>query len=193
MNIFFSGEAGSGKTYCSNYLINKHGYIPGKLALPVYSMAGHYFGMKNKDRNLLQTIGDVGRNEISKNIFIDRFQEDQYMVEKSYEILYNTKVKFVLDDTRYNNEYEILNEAGWVGIYIDVNPKIREQRLLIRDGDSQKETLNHASEKEFELFKNKLIKLDGNGSLEQMYEKLEETLEHIIKQKNEDNLKKKNK
>ena len=45
--------------------------------------------MTKKDRKVLQTMGDIGRDEISQDIFINRFQEDMYIVTRTYEKLYN--------------------------------------------------------------------------------------------------------
>ena len=48
VNIYLAGGAGAGKTYSAKYLIEKYGYVQGKIAGPIYYLAQNYFGMKEK-------------------------------------------------------------------------------------------------------------------------------------------------
>jgi dephospho-CoA kinase len=185
-NIFFVGKAGAGKTYLSNYLIEKYGYIHSKMANSVYMLAEKYLGMSptKKDRKLLQYLGtDVGRNKIHPDIWVNRFLLDTLIVEETAKYLYNKDVKFVSDDVRFFNEFSALAGQGWVGIYLDVSDEIRIKRLEGRDGDACIDRLNHESETALDVFKDQLIKVDVSGSLEQSYENLEQTLEYIRKEK----------
>lgn len=187
-NVAFVAEAGAGKTYCCQYLIKKYGYIPGKMATSLYGIAKQYFGMdeKNKDRRLLQYMGtDIGRKELDNDIWVKRFAEDTLIVQRTYKDLYNKDIYFCSDDVRFRNEYLALKEKGWVLIYLAVPEQIRISRLQSRDGDSQLSTLNHASELEIATFKDDLIQLDASGTLEQTYQRLEETLEYIRREINE--------
>lgn len=184
-NIFFSGKAGAGKTYCGNYLIKKYNYQTAKFAYPVYNIAYDYFEMdkKLKDRKLLQTIGtESARERIDDDIWVNRFLEDMKIIKTTQELL-KLKVKaFVLDDCRFPNECSALLSNGWVGIYLDVNDVIRLERLGHRDGTKQESTLQHSSETSIDLFKHRLLKLNCNGSLEETYANLEKILKeyHII-------------
>lgn len=180
-NIGFAGPGGSGKTYVARYMMEKYGCIQGKLALPLYSCAEFYMGMSKtlKDRGLLQKMGDIGRTHISKDIYINRFLEDSYIIQETYKEKHNKEVNFVLDDVRYANEVKALKEAGWILIYLNVSPEVRKQRLIGRDGVTQEETLSHASETEMETFKDQLLQLNAEGTLAQTYQNLEELLEYI--------------
>src|SRR6185295_9782068 len=182
--IYFVGQAGAGKTYCAKYLMDKYNYMPCKFAYGVYSIAEKYFGMKNKDRKLLQLIGtDVARNEIEQNIWITRTYENITIAEKTAKIL-GKELNLVSDDVRFKNEHELLKQMGWIGIYLNVDENIRLSRLESRDGDAQKETLKHKSELEMEEFKDDLYQLDSNNSLEITYAWLEELLDHARKERN---------
>lgn len=178
-NIYLTGFAGSGKTYCCNYLKEKYSYTQAKMANPVYMLAEKYFGMKNKDRKLLQTIGtDVGRDLIEHNLWVNRFQEDIDIVEETAKIL-NKEIRFVSDDVRFKNENDILKEMGWIGIFLKVPEEVRVKRLENRDGSAQVDTLNHKSETSIDEFKDDLIPLDASGTLEETYNNLEQILNQI--------------
>jgi dephospho-CoA kinase len=184
LNIFFCGYPGAGKTFCSEYLEKRYGYTQTKFARPVYSIATELCGMTKKDRSLLQLIGtDIGRSS-DPNIWIDRFKQDITIAQEVNKRLGNNN-GFVSDDTRFFNEFLVLIELGWVGIYLDVHPEVRKQRLIGRDGTAQEETLNHIAETSLDEFKDLLVKVDASGTPEQMYENLEQTLDHIRKEQNE--------
>jgi len=185
-NIFFSGFAGSGKSFLVEYLKKHYGAIQAKFAFPVYGIAKDWFNMQGKDRTLLQLIGtDVARNLINSEIWVDRFKEDIKIVEYIYKQKYNRLPFFTSDDCRFKNEKDALTDLGWIGIWLDVPYEIRKQRLIGRDGTAQEETLNHISESGMNEFKNELIQLDASGTLEKMYQNLEETLFHIQQLQNE--------
>lgn len=179
-NIYFVGKAGAGKSYSAKFMIKKYGYQVAKFAYPVYMLAEKYFGMKEKDRKLLQIIGtDAGRDEVNSEIWVERFNEDMRIVRLTAEILNLTLPKFVMDDCRFPNEHQILKELGFVGIYINVSDEMRKKRLIGRDGTAQEKDLNHKSEMVIDIFKDDLIKLNGNGSLEESYRKLNDLLQDL--------------
>jgi len=81
-NIYFVGKAGCGKTYSAKFMIEKYGYGVAKFAYPVYMIAEKYFGMKEKDRKLLQVIGtDAARDQIDSEIWVNRFWEDMQIIK----------------------------------------------------------------------------------------------------------------
>lgn len=176
MNVFFSGPAGTGKSKAAEYLIKHFNYTPAKMAYPVYMIAEKYFGMTNKDRQLLQLIGtDVGRQIIDSDIWINYFIDTIKIVEETAN-RQNTTVKLVADDVRFVNEFEALHDMGWVGIYLNSPHDLRLKRLHERDGNAQETTLNHVSETEMDKFKNHLIQVDASGSLESLYQQITEIL-----------------
>ncbi len=181
-NVYMVGKAGAGKTYMANYLIKKYNYSRAKMANSVYMIAEKYLGMNpdKKDRNLLQFLGtDVGRNLVDQDIWVKRFVNDVIIAQETSMGLYNKELRFVSDDIRFPNEHKVLKEGGWIGIYLNVDNDLRVERLTKRDGDACVDKLEHASEIALDSFKDELIQIDVNGSLEQSYENLEQTLEHI--------------
>ncbi len=186
-NIYMVGKAGAGKTYMANYLIEKYKYSRAKMANSVYMIAEKYLGMnpEKKDRDLLQFLGtDIGREQVDNDIWVDRFVDDVWIAQETAKGLYGKELKFVSDDIRFPNEHKVLKEAGWIGIYLNVPDDIRVERLTKRDGDACVDKLEHASETALDGFKDDLIQIDVSGSLEQSYENLEQTLEHIRRTEN---------
>ena len=181
-NIYFVAKAGAGKSYSANFLIGKYKFQVAKFAYPVYMIAEKYFNMVNKDRKLLQIIGtEAARDNIDSEIWVNRFKEDMETVKLTASILNLSIPKFVMDDCRFPNEHKILQELGFVGIYINVSDEKRKERLINRDGSAQEKTLNHKSETLIDTFKDELIQLDGSGSLEESYKKLNKLLQKIAK------------
>lgn len=184
-NIFFSGFAGSGKTHCCEFLKEKYLYKQAKIATPVYVICQKYLGMEYKNRHLLQYCGsEIGRDKIGKDIWINRFCDDTWIADQTSRYYFGEPLKFVCDDVRFKNEADVLKKENWVGIWLDVPEKIRLQRLKNRDGDAQEEHLNHVSETSMKEFKDNLIQLDASGTIDQTFERLEETLEYIKKEHN---------
>lgn len=183
-NVYFVGKAGAGKTYSAKHLIQSYGYVTSKFAYPVYGLATNYFGMVNKDRELLQLIGtDVGRAMINDNIWVNRFIEDLAIVKEVYRCKYNKIVHFVSDDVRFINEHNVLKYKGWLGIYLDVPENTRIQRLKGRDGDAQIKTLGHSSETSIDSFKKDLIKIDASDTIEETQKNVEKVLYDYLKGK----------
>lgn len=181
-NLYFVGKAGVGKSYSAKFMIKKYEYKVAKFAYPVYMIAEKYFDMKEKDRKLLQIIGtDAGRDQIDSEIWVNRFKQDMTIIRLTAKHLNLLLPKFVMDDCRFPNEHKILQELGFVGIYIDVCDELRKKRLIGRDGTTQENTLLHKSETLIDTFKDELIKLDGNGSLEESYIKLNALLYTLAK------------
>jgi len=179
--IYFCGKAGVGKSYSAAYVQKKYGLVTAKFAYPVYMLAEKYFNMTTKDRHLLQYIGtDVGRTLIDPNIWVNRFVEDIKIVSKTAKDL-GRSVQFVSDDVRFSNEHHALRNMGWLGFHLYAPEEIRIQRLGARDGSAQTNTLNHASETALDEFAGSLIQIDASGSLENMYEQIDEFVQPYIK------------
>jgi dephospho-CoA kinase len=173
LNVYLVGKAGSGKTSVAQGLITTHGYTAAKFAYPIYDIARNYFGMKDKDRRLLQVIGtDIGRATVSPDIWVRRLMEDISMVRTAREKLGLPPACFVLDDCRFLNEHRALTAFGWCGIYLDVSDEIRIKRLQGRDGDAQVATLDHESEKSVDSFSSELVYVDASIGLPRMLEQI---------------------
>lgn len=179
-NIFLVGKAGSGKTTLCNYLVEDEGHVLAKMAYPVYDIAKRYLGMKEKDRYLLQYLGtDVGRKEIDSDIWVNRFCDDIYIAQKVAKNMCNKELIFCCDDVRFQNEADVLYDDGWHGIYLSSDYDVRVKRLKNRDGNAQEETLDHESETEIDKFKDNLVHVDTNGSIEESINNLKNILKEI--------------
>lgn len=169
-NVYFVGKAGAGKSFSAEYLKKTYGYKTAKMAYPIYAIATNYFDMKEKDRRLLQNIGtEAGRDYLGKDLWINRLVEDIKIVAKTEEILKLPSTSYVSDDVRFTNEHLALSQNGWIGFYLSASDTVRKNRLVGRDGTAQEGTLNHISEREIDEFKNNLIQINAECSLEEMY------------------------
>jgi len=180
-NVYLVGKAGSGKTYSANFLRDTYQFQTAKFAFPVYGIAEDYFDMKTKDRTLLQLIGtEAGRDLIDTDLWVNRFREDITIVQKTKQLLNLPIFPYVLDDCRFPNEHKVLQSMGWVGIYLSVSEEIRLKRLVKRDGSAQEQTLNHFSEIASDLFKDDLIQIDCNGSIDESNQNLDVVIKKYV-------------
>ncbi len=176
-NIYLCGKAGVGKTFACNYIISKYGMVNARVSAPMYDLAYRYFGMKEKDRKLLQVLGtDVARKLISYDIWIERLIEDLYIVEKTREFMGMPKINFIADDCRFLNEHNEFARHDWLGIFLYASDEIRIKRLIGRDGDAKIELLNHETESSVDEFKDQLIQVDASGTLNEMYSNIDKVI-----------------
>lgn len=178
LNIALVGKAGSGKSTISNYLVKKYNFEQEKLANPIYKIAQEYFNMTKKDRKLLQFIGN-GFRALNKDIWINHLIK---RINEKKEIFRSVMfdLRFVIDDCRFENEFNILKENGFIIIGLKCPDEIRMKRLEKRDGTTQCETLNDISETEMNLFIDKCdYYINTSGSYDDNYIQLEETMEAI--------------
>jgi len=75
------------------------------------------FGMTYKDRHLLISIGSHMR-QIDPDVWIN------YVLNQTKDLSH-----CIIDDMRYQNEYDILKNNGFVFIQLQVTPHIQEQRI----------------------------------------------------------------
>lgn len=141
MKIAILGKMCSGKTTISNFIID---YLKNyeninlkkvSFATKVYDIAYDLFDMKNKNRELLQSIGTKMR-EIDKDIWI------KY-------ILKNNSDNIIIDDLRYPNELRALKKENFIIIKLDLDKDSQLERLKKCYPDSFKDhinNMNHESE-----------------------------------------------
>ena len=104
MRIAFTGRAGSGKTTLADYLVENYGFVKYSFAAAVKETARELFGMTEKDRTLLQGIGDKMR-QIDECVWI-RYVMNHVIAEGFDDV--------VIDDLRYANEAYFLKANGFV-------------------------------------------------------------------------------
>lgn len=155
MKIAFSFKMRSGKDTCADYLIEKYGGRKITFAKPLYDALYKVQDIFNlpqeKDRSFLQMVGDWARQK-DDHIFVNLALMNSF-----------TGNKFC-NDLRFLIEYEALKKDGWVCIKINRNTGLPPS--------------NHRSETELEVLKDEDWDyiIDNNGTLEELYDKLDEIL-----------------
>lgn len=118
--IALSGKMCSGKTRTALQLVED---IPGMIRLNfaqgVYQIARDYFGMVEKDRDLLQKIGQT----------VKSIDPDVWVKHLLREIDKNSHCPVVIDDLRFPNELKALKERGFFLVRLEVSPDLQSQRI----------------------------------------------------------------
>ena len=70
MKIAICGKMASGKTTLADWFVDNHDFLKISLAAKVKEIGVNLFGMKQKDRRLLQQIG-MKMREIKEDVWID--------------------------------------------------------------------------------------------------------------------------
>jgi dephospho-CoA kinase len=158
--IIINARGGAGKDTFADYLVEKYGFTKIAFADPIYEIAYKYFGMTIKDRWLLQQIGQKFR-EIRPTIWID------YAMKKV------ESISLVgISDLRQHNEYSIALENGFLPIRINTALNLRVNRIWKRDGQYPDLKLLE-NESETGADKYKYYEISNNGSLEDLYKKID--------------------
>jgi dephospho-CoA kinase len=147
VNFIFIGKMSSGKTYYAELLkekLEKLGIKTYKLstATKLKEIATDLFGMKEKDRRLLQQLG-AGMRQIKSTVWID------YLINK---IEKENLQPFIIDDVRFMNEYNEYSKFGI--IVVKISNESDEQRLQVYEKlygrRPTKKEMNDSTETEFE-------------------------------------------
>lgn len=161
--IIINGRGGSGKDTVADYLVEKYGFKKISFAEPIYDLAREYFDMKQKDRWLLQQIGQKFR-EIDRDVWI----KYALKVSRQYD-------KVVISDCRQENEYITFVNDGFLPIRVDADLDIRIKRLTERDGaEPDVSLLENESETGADGFG--YTELDNNGSFDYLYKQIDSML-----------------
>lgn len=161
--ILVAGRAGVGKDSLADYLVEKYGFKKIAFADPIYKIAREYFGMKIKNRWLLQQIGQKFR-EIEPSVWVNyAFKEAE-----KYD-------KVVISDCRQANEYQIGIKKGFLPIRVNADLNIRIKRLEKRDGKyPDLSLLENESETGADGYK--YIEVDNNGRFKDLYQQIDEIM-----------------
>jgi len=165
--IAITGWMGSGKTEIAKYLEFKYGFKRISFADGIKDIAYNIFGMKGKQRGLLQSIGEKMR-EIDKDVWI------KHTINRL-----DNLHDFVIDDLRRMNEFEELKANGFVIIRVVSDEEKRIERLIKRDGYCDKSLMYNESENGCADLR--LYEIDNNGSLVELFEKVDDLLVKITK------------
>ena len=120
MKIAITGKMCSGKTTLSKYLLSiEPRFQVFSFGRKVKDIASDLFQMDPnfKNRSLLTSIGQKMR-EIDPNVWAN------YVIQQTKDINY-----CLIDDLRYQNEYELLVKEGWKIIQLKVSKELQEERI----------------------------------------------------------------
>ena len=132
----------------------------------VKDVAKDLFNMKEKDRTLLTSIGTKMR-EINPDVWVN------YVIQQT-----EGETHCIVDDLRYQNEYEALSKAGFKIIQLTLDPEIQKRRIKKVYPNNYQDhfnNTNHISERnEFQWLKgdNPLIIDSGNENILDIMEKI---------------------
>ena len=124
MNIAFSGKMCSGKSTCAEHAVQRIGFDKTErlsFADPIYEIAERYWGMKEKDRDLLIFIGESWRQR-DPDIWV------KILLQKVKELNEQGK-SVIIDDLRMPQEMAALKQAGFYTVRLNVSPPEQERRL----------------------------------------------------------------
>lgn len=149
MKIAISGKICSGKSTLTDKLIEIYpNLIKKSFAGKIKELAIELFGMKEKDRKLLQDIG-TNLRLIDEDVWV------KYVIN-------TTNDNVIIDDLRFENEAKLLKENNWILIRLNISDKLQRERIIKTYPDTYKEhfnNLNHESEMEISKL-DKYIDLD---------------------------------
>ena len=120
MKIAITGKMCSGKTTLSNYLCEiEPKFQVFSFGKKVKQVASDLFDMDPlvKDRSLLTSIGQKMR-EIDPDVWVN------YVINQCKDIEY-----CLIDDLRYQNEYEALAKNNWKIIQLTISDDLQEERI----------------------------------------------------------------
>lgn len=185
MLITFSGAKNSGKTTCTEYLVNKYGFVtvafadPLKLALKELFMFTDdqlYGSLEQKEsadyrwfgaspRQIMQFVGtDLFRNQMNlimpgmdKNFFIHRFK-----LWYELELKANPNLKLIVSDSRFVNEADAI--VGLGGIVVKL---IRCEDGTVID--------QHQSETECKQIDGQIV-IMNDSTIDELYNKLDQAM-----------------
>jgi len=140
MKIAVTGKMCSGKTTLCNYLCEiEPRFQIFSFGKKVKDVASDLFQMdpQIKDRTLLTSIGQKMR-EINKDVWVN------YVIQQCKDVEF-----CLVDDLRYQNEYEALVKNGFKIIQLNISDELQEERIKMVYPDNYEDHLsarNHLSE-----------------------------------------------
>lgn len=174
------GKCGAGKDTFSDYLVNKHNFEKIYFAEPLYEICEKYFGMKSKNRELLQDVGGAMRG-VNPKVFVNILENKIKELEKDYDI--------VVSDVRQLNEFQMLEDNGFTFVFIDTNLNNRVQRIELRDNIKINEEYIERMENNIaetgcnEVLKNNkdIILINNDKNKDEFYKRINENIINALK------------
>lgn len=139
MLVAFSGKFCSGKSTASAKIVEKiEKAVVLSFAEPIYNLAYEYWGMKEKDRDLLIFIGQTWKQRDPKiwiNILLRKAKELQ---EQGFVV--------IIDDLRFEDEFNALKKAGAVLVRLNLSKKEQIHRVMRTYPETWREMLKKSND-----------------------------------------------
>jgi len=179
--IGISGRKRHGKDTLGDYLVQNYGYTKIGFADALKNACKAIFGFneeqlygdlkevddkfwKTRPRKVLQYVGtDLFRDRISE--VLPEVQQDIWIKVVENQILQNPDKRYVITDVRFDNELEFIKRLN--GLSIKVQRTTNNKSACAKD--------EHSSESYIDSLETDCV-INNNGTLKQLYEKLENTL-----------------
>jgi len=149
MKIAISGKICSGKSTLTDKLNEIYpNLVKRSFAEKIKEIAFELFGMKEKDRKLLQGIG-TNMRLIDEDVWV------KYLINTSNDYV-------IIDDLRFENEARLLKENNWILIRLNISQELQKERIMKtypHTYDKHLDNLNHESEMDISKL-DKYIDLD---------------------------------
>lgn len=145
-HIAFMGGPAAGKTWCADYLVKNHGYRKFSFSTKLKEIASDMFPeeMTQKNRPLLQALGQDFR-KYRPSVWVDYVIRQMQIASWDLDLI--TFPKFTIDDLRFPNEAEALEELGFVVVLVTPETeKIRQRRLETLYPDTPASAYNNIAE-----------------------------------------------
>lgn len=155
-NIAVIGKMGAGKSTLADLLIEHWGYRRLSFAAKLREVAVSIWGESARnDRAKLQGLG-VAVREIDEDAWVNAAMQTMQNYRRglhlvgadSDEVMRDMErpMRFVIDDCRFPNEYQVLREQGFVFVQIEADETVRIDRLQRNGKLTDVSQLNHVSE-----------------------------------------------
>ena len=137
MKLAFIGKICSGKSFLSKQIADIYNSKIFSFASKLKELASDLFDMQQKDRKLLQDLGEKMK-EINYNVWVN------YLMKKI-----KNEEHVIIDDLRYVNEYNALKKDGFIIIKLEITKEEQIKRIKKTYPNTYQEhisRLNHISE-----------------------------------------------
>jgi dephospho-CoA kinase len=139
------------------------------IAEPLYRIAFELFGATQKDRRLLQILGDKLR-EIDQDCLLNRLLEK---IEDYPGLI-------VVDDVRLVHEADVLRQHGFIAVKVVADDSVRLERLKARGEEVRADEDLHVTEQEVDLIVPDWVLVNNDCTLADLKAKINELYRFLL-------------
>jgi hypothetical protein len=162
---------GCGKDSCANYLVEKYNFKKLAFADKIYDIAYGLFKMEEKDRHLLQLVGEKLR-EIDPYCWInDTYKRAEEYIQQGKNV--------IISDCRKVEELETGLNKGYIPIRVVSDKYKAIERLYKRDGFCDETLLDNSVEIGTRGIP--MLEIYNNGTFGELYQEIDELIKWMKK------------